>query len=109
MLNQSVLKNLYVTLTANIPFSLVESQSTTLKERFESVGYRVMNLLQVCLGAALRQTTAGIPGKGIMGLRPMGGPLSYKQLTLVRFRQLRFAGRHVIFGNIAQLVAASAC
>ena len=56
MLNQSVLKNLYVTLTANIPFSLVESQSTTLKERFESVGYRVMNLLQVCLGAALRQT-----------------------------------------------------
>ena len=98
-----------MTLTANFPFSLVESQSTKLKERFESVGYRVMNLLQVCLGAALRQTTAGIPGKGIMGLRPMGGPLSYKQLTLVRFRQLRFAGRHVIFGNIAQLVAASAC
>ena len=48
-------EKLYVTLTANIPFSSVESQSTKLKERFESVGYRVMNLLQVCLGAALRQ------------------------------------------------------
>ena len=34
---------------------MVESQSTKLKERFESVGYRVMNLLQVCLGAAPRQ------------------------------------------------------
>ncbi len=32
-----------VTLTANFPFSLVESQSTKLKERFESVGYRVMS------------------------------------------------------------------
>lgn len=39
----------------------------------------------------------------------MGGSLSYKQLTLVRFQQLRFAGRYVIVGNIAQLVAASAC
>ena len=65
---------------------------------------RVMNLLQVCLGAALRQT----PQK-IMGLRPMGGPLSYKQQTLVRFQQLRLAGRQLYFGNIAQLVAASAC
>ena len=27
-----------MTLTANFPFSLVESQSTKLKERFESVG-----------------------------------------------------------------------
>ena len=37
MLNQRPAK-LNVTLTANIPFSLVESQSVTLKERFESVG-----------------------------------------------------------------------
>ena len=109
-----------MTLTANFPFSLVESQSTKLKERFESVKNRartaeaslsrtahemdrVMNLLQVCLGAALRQT----PQK-IMGLRPMGGPLSYKQQTQVRFLQLRLAGRQLCFGNIAQLVAATA-
>ena len=39
----------------------------------------------------------------------MGGPLSYKQQTLVRFLQLRLAGRQLYFGNIAQLVAASAC
>ena len=65
---------------------------------------RVMNLLQVCLGAALRQT----PQK-IMGLRPMGGPLSYKQQTQVRFLQLRLVETQLHFGNIAQLVAAPAC
>ena len=38
----------------------------------------------------------------------MGGPLSYKQQTLVRFQQLRLAGRQLCFGNIAQLVVATA-
>ena len=48
-------EKLYVTLTANIPFSLVESQSTKLKERFESVGYRVMIFFNInmFLGAKL--------------------------------------------------------
>ena len=45
---------------------------------------------------------AGLPGGStqadsaeIMGLRPMGGPLSYKQQTQVRFLQLRLAGRQL--------------
>ena len=91
-----------MTLTANFPFSLVESQSTKLKERFESVGKG-------------HEFAAGLPGGStqadsaeIMGLRPMGGPLSYKQQTQVRFLQLRLAGRQLCFGNIAQLVAATA-
>ena len=92
-----------MTLTANFPFSLVESVYQT-----ESA-VRIRRISGHEFAAGLPGGSTQADSAEIMGLRPMGGPLSYKQQTLVRFQQLRLVERQLHFGNIAQLVAAPAC